>query len=892
MNPEKIRLETQSLDKENWRLWGPYLSERSWGTVREDYSANGDAWNFFPHEHARSRAYRWGEDGMAGICDEQQRLCLALALWNGRDPILKERAFGLTGSEGNHGEDVKEYFFYLDAAPSHSYLKYLYKYPQAEYPYAKLVEENRRRTRLDPPFSLLDTGVFAENRYWDVEITYAKEALELLVARLTVTNRGPEAASLHILPTLWFRNTWSWVRPDEEAEPKPQLRAADAGGAAWAVTAGHHTLGDYFLYGRQQAQGLFTENETNTERLFGQPNSSPYVKDAFHRRVIQGEVAAVNPDQVGTKFAAWHQVTCGPGEAATIDLVLSKGPLAKPFGNSDEILDNRLYETDCFYAEILPGAGAEDARIFRQAMAGMIWGKQFFYFNVARWLDGDQIPPPVERKRGRNFNWRHLDAADVISMPDGWEYPWFAAWDLAYHCIVLSLVDVDFAKEQLDLLLESRYLHPSGQIPAYEWSFSDVNPPVHAAATLEVFRRERKQRGKGDLSFLRRVFNKLIMNYAWWLNRKDSEGQNVFEGGFLGLDNISVYDRSMPFPPGYSLKQADATGWMAMFSLNMTAIAIELAQAEPEYEDMAIQCYMQFLSIANAMGGHATNYLSLWDPVAGFFKDLMLLPDGSTHRIDAYSYVGLIPLFASEVEHPAFLAKVPRFSALLEKHAGGMFDTHIVCACPVTTNDQGEHLLSLADDSQLPRILYRLLDETQFLSDYGIRGLSRIHAEPRATGIIPGVEMALIEYEPGESKSDLFGGNSNWRGPIWLPINYFLLRALSRFHQYLGPDFKVALPGEENKEVNLEEAVGLIAERLVNIFRRNEQGVVPAHPPHSPFENDPHWQDLCLFYEYYHGDTGQGLGASHQTGWSGLVANLIKRKHPDQPSKWSRWLGF
>jgi hypothetical protein len=885
MNAENQRLEAQRLGEENWRLWGPYLGERAWGTVREDYSANGDAWNFFPHDHARSRAYRWGEDGMGGICDEQQRLCLALALWNGRDPILKERAFGLTPGEGNHGEDVKEYFFYLDASPSHSYLKYLYKYPQAEFPYALLAAESRRRSRLEPSINLLDTGVFSEGRYWDVEVVYAKESPESVHARITVTNRGPEDATLHLLPTLWFRNTWSWGDPEQA---KPQLRAIEPGRAAWAVTAAHPTLGNYYLYGKQPAQGLFTENETNFQRLFGGPNASPYVKDAFHRRIIQEEIDAVNPAQVGTKFAAWQVVECGPGEFASIELVLSSSPLKNPLAQIDAVLAQRQAEADGFYEEILPEANAEDARIFRQALAGMIWCKQFFYLNVARWLDGDQVPPPAERQRGRNHNWRHLDAADVISMPDSWEYPWFAAWDLAFHALVLSLVDIDFAKEQLELLLDARYLHPTGQIAAYEWSFADASPPVHAVAALEVFRRERRQRGQADLHFLRRVFNKLIMNFAWWVNRKDREGQDVFEGGFLGLDNISVYDRSMPLPPGYSLKEADATGWMAMFSLNMTAIAVELAQDDIAYEDIAIQCYNQFLSIANAIGGHTSRNLSLWDPEDKFFKDLLITPDGAIRRIDVYSYVGLIPLFASEIVRPAVLAKLPKFMAKLMKHAGGAFDAHIVCACPVTTNATGDHLLSIADDRMVSPILQRLLDEAQFLSGHGVRSLSRLHAERRDLGTLPGLGTALIEYDPGESRSDLFGGNSNWRGPVWLSINYFLLRALSRFHEYLGPDFKVPLPGAKDGEVNLEQVVDLLVERLINLFRRNAQGIIPAHPPDSPFQHDPHWQNLCLFYEYYHGETGQGLGAMHQTGWSGLVANLIKRKYPARPAKWWR----
>lgn len=872
MNQEKKRLEAQRLGKEDWRLWGPYLSERAWGAVREDYSPHGEAWEYFDHDQARSRAYRWNEDGMGGICDAGQRLCLAVSLWNGRDPILKERMFGLTGNQGNHGEDVKEYYFYLDATPSHSFLRYLYKYPQSAYPYRMLVEENRRRSRSEAPYGLLDTGVFADNRYWDVEVTYAKESPESIFVRIKIVNRGPEEASLHLLPTLWFRNTWSW----EDQEQKPHLQAAPSGAAAWAVEARHATLGSYYLYGKTKAKQLFTENESNTQLLFGAPNASPYVKDAFHELVIRGEQDVVNPAQTGTKFTAWHVLSCGPGEETTVELAFTSQAKKTAFKHIDDIFAARRREADAFYCELAPGAGREDALVYRQAVAGMIWCKQFYNYNVARWLDGDRILPPEERKEGRNRNWRHVKAMDIISMPDSWEYPWFAAWDLAYQCMVFAFFDVDFAKEQIELLLDWKYLHPNGQIPAYEWTFDDVNPPIHAIAALKVFRAERRQRGAGDLHYLRRVFNKLIMNYAWWLNKKDSDGLSVFEGGFMGLDNISVYDRSRPLPQGFSLKQADATGWMAMFALNMTGIALELAQEQSEYEDMAIQCYRQFLAIANSIAGHAANKLSLWDSAEGFFKDLLITPDGEYRRIDVYSYVGLIPLFACEIVLPDVLEKVPRFKAILEEHKGGIFDGHTICACPFTTNEHGERLLSLVDHTKIPHILRRLLDEKEFLSDHGIRSVSRIHAEKRELGKLSGVGDTLIEYEPGESTSSLFGGNSNWRGPVWMPINFSILQALTKFHRYLGPNFTVNAAAD--RELNLGEVVDLITGRLIDIFRRDEKGLIPCLPKESPFQYDPHWGELRLFHEYFHGETGLGLGASHQTGWTGLVANLIKRR--------------
>lgn len=884
MNREQQRLEDQHRNKADWRLWGPYLAERAWGTVREDYSPYGGAWEYFDHDQARSRAYRWNEDGLGGICDEQQRLCFALALWNGRDPILKERAFGLTGNQGNRGEDVKECYFYLDASPSHSYLRYLYKYPQREYPYAALVEENRRRSREVPPYSLIDSGVFGDDRYWDVEVRYAKNGPDEIHVQIEAHNRGPETAVLHLLPTLWFRNTWNW---GDAGAVKPRIAAIDApSGADYAAGAEHETLGRYQLYGRGEARTMYTDNESNTQRLWNIAPASPYVKDAFHRFVIDGETTAVNPAAEGTKFAAWHRLSVGPGGSARIDLVLSARPLARPFAETDTLFGTRLAEADQFYRELLPEATAEDARILRQSLAGMIWSKQFFNYDVERWIRGDQFPPPAARNNGRNARWQHLKASDVISMPDKWEYPWFAAWDLAFHCATLALVDVDFAKDQIELMVSDRYLHPNGQMPAYEWTFSDTNPPVHAMAALKAFRAERIQRGHADHAFLARVFHKLLMNYTWWINQKDGDGQNVFEGGFLGLDNISVFDRSRPLPQGYRLKQADATGWVAMFALNLVMMALELATRDHAYEEIAIQIYLQFLNIANTVAGYTGTGVPLWDPDAGFFKDLVITPDGTHHRIDVYSWVGLIPLFACEIVDERLLAKVPRFRKALSEHAGGAFRGNIICACPHATNARGEHLLSLVDAGKLPPILERLLNDAEFLSPHGIRAISRVHAEQRDLGVLPGVGQTMIEYVPGESNSGLFGGNSNWRGPVWMPTNYALVQALEKFHRYLGDGYTVRL-ASLGRDITLADAAALISERLVNIFRRDEQGRVPAFPEDSPHQRDPHWRDLCQFFEYFHGDNGLGLGAAHQTGWTGLVANLVQRSYrKDIPMFW------
>ena len=885
LNVERQRLENQRRGTENWRLWGPYLSERAWGTVREDYSAGGDAWNHFDHEQSRSRAYRWNEDGLGGISDEEQRLCFALALWNGADAMLKERAFGLSGKQGNRGEDVKECYFYLDATPSHAWLHYLYKYPQRAFPYTRLLEENARRSRRDPSFGLIDSGAFADNRYWDVEVLYAKAAPDQIHIRILATNRGEQEATLWLLPQLWFRNTWSW----SEDAAKPLLQAmTPPPGAAWAAQAEHPTLGDYTLYGRQPAVPLYTENETNQDRLWGCPNPNPYVKDAFHRYLVQGELMAVNPLQQGTKFCAAHQITVAPGQTGLIELVLSAAPLAQPFAQQT-VFTQRRAEADTFFKALLPKTSAEDGRILRQALAGMVWNKQFFNYEVSVWLDGDLSLPPEARKQGRNRSWRHFKASDVISMPDSWEYPWFASWDLAFHCAALALIDIDFAKSQVELLLHENYLHPNGQIPAYEWELSDANPPVHAMGALKVFRTERVQRGRGDIVFLKRVLHKLLLNYAWWINRKDPDGLNVFEGGFLGMDNISVYNRSEKLPPGFALKQADATGWMAMFSLQLTMMALEIAMEDPVYEDIAIQCFTQFLAIANSIAGHAGAGVSLWDEEDGFFKDLLVTPDDSVHRIDVFSWVGIIPLFACEVVDARILEKCPRFARLLREHQGGLFDGSTVCACPSHTNERGEHILALVSAPMLVKILPRLFNEAEFLSPHGVRSVSKHHATRRDLGHIPGIGSAIIEYMPGESNSPLFGGNSNWCGPVWMPTNYLLIQAIEKFHRFLGGAFTFPAPCLGGQAIDLKQAATLLADRLGNIFRRDRSGRIPAFAADSPHQSDPHWRELLLFHEYFHGETGQGLGAAHQTGWSGLVANLVMRRyHQDIPEFWRR----
>jgi hypothetical protein len=881
---ERQRLENQRHGGEDWRLWGPYLSERAWGTVREDYSPDGVVWDYFDHDQSRSRAYRWSEDGLGGISDKAQRLCFGLALWNGRDAILKERAFGLTGNQGNRGEDVKECYFYVDATPSHSWLHYHYKYPQSVFPYTQLVEENARRSRQDPPYGVIDSGAFANGRYWDVEIFYAKASPEELHIRILASNRSRDEATLWLLPQLWFRNTWSW---SEKQIEKPCLYAMPTpSAAAWAVAAEHPTLGTYHLYGQQQAELLYTENESNNSRLWDIPNAGPYVKDAFHRYLVDGDLTAVNPEQRGTKFGAAHKLTIGPGQTRILELVLSSAPRPQ-LSDHGRIFSQRRDEADIFFRALRPEATTQDHRILRQALSGMIWNKQFFHYDVSAWLEGDGATPPSSRKHGRNHNWRHFKASHVISMPDTWEYPWFAAWDLAFHCAALALIDVDFAKEQIELLLNENYLHPNGQIPAYEWAFDDVNPPVQAMGALKVFRAERVQRGKGDTAFLKRVLHKLLLNHTWWVNLKDATGMNVFEGGFLGLDNISVYDRSQALPTGYTLKQADATGWMAMFSLQLTVMALEIAVEDPAYENIAVQSYTQFLAIANTIAGHTGAGVSLWDDVDGFFKDLVVEPNGDVHRIDVFSWVGIIPLFACEVVDARLLENRDRFKALLWEHKGGMFDGSIICACPVDTNERGEHLLSLVTPSMFVKMLPRIFDEGEFLSSFGVRSVSRRHATEQNLGNIPGIGNAVIHYVPGESDSELFGGNSNWRGPIWMPTNYLLIQAIEKMHRYLGDAFTFPAPCLNGYQINLKYAANMLAERLADIFRRDDSDLIPTFPADSPHQTDPYWRDLLLFHEYFHGETGQGLGAAHQTGWTGLVASLVMRRYrTDVPEFW------
>ena len=872
MTAEHARLEETRARRVHWRRWGPYLADRQWGTVREDYSAHGTAWDYFPHDHARSRAYRWGEDGILGISDNHQRLCFAVALWNGRDPILKERFFGLTGSEGNHGEDVKEQYFYLDNTPTHSYMRGLYKYPQPPYPYARLVEENRRRDRGQPEFELLDTGIFDGERYFDVTVEYAKAAADDVLIRITVANRGSERAELHLLPTLWFRNTWSW----DAGAPRPRVAATGAG----TIEADHGTLGRRWLLCEGDATLLFTENDTNCARLFDGPNNTPYVKDAFHEYVVHGRTEAVNPARTGTKAAAYYRLTLAAGATATVRLRLTDvGPNGNAFGPSfDAGFSQRRQEADEFSATVVPARLSEDARnVMRQALAGMLWTKQWYHFDVRRWLDGDpaQPAPPSERARGRNAEWTHLYNDDVVSMPDKWEYPWYAAWDLAFHTIPLALVDPDFAKEQLVLFLREWYMHPNGQIPAYEWAFGDVNPPVQAWAAWRVYKIDKRSRGTGDREFLERVFQKLLLNFTWWVNRKDPEGRNIFQGGFLGLDNIGVFDRSAPLPTGDHIEQSDGTAWVAMFSLNMLAIALELAQDNAAYEDMASKFFEHFLRIAEAMSGMGLDGIDLWDEADGFFYDVLHTPDGG-RPMKVRSLVGLVPLFSALVVEPEQLARVPRFARRMQWFLENRPDlARLVTAQPMD-DMRNRRLLSLVGPDRLVRVLRTMLDEREFLSPFGIRALSRHHAEHPYVLDVEG-RAHRVDYEPAESASGLFGGNSNWRGPIWFPMNFLIVEALQRFDHFYRGELKVELPTGSGRVMTLWEAAAELSRRLSRIFLRDGRGRRPVHGGAGRFATDPHWRDLVLFYEYFHGDNGAGVGASHQTGWTGLVAKLLQQ---------------
>jgi len=848
-----------------WRRWGPYLSERQWGTVREDYSSDGEAWSYFTHDQARSRAYRWGEDGIAGISDEKQRLCFALALWNGRDPILKERMFGLTNREGNHGEDVKEYYFYLDSTPTHSYMKYLYKYPQGEFPYGDLVAAGHARGRRDPEFELLDTGVFDEDRYFDVFVEYAKVGPEDVLIEITAHNRGPEEATLHLLPTLWFRHTWSWAG----GTAVPGLRAAPG-----AIRADHEQLGTHWLYFAADTPTLFTENDTNNERIFGSRNTTPYVKDGIDRRVVHGDTAAVNPENTGTKAAVHHVLTVPAGDSATIRLRLTDAELADPWQEFGQILDTRRTEADIFYEDVTPDGSSEDERrLVRQALAGMLWSKQYYHLDVERWLAEHGVDPLGSDPRVRNSAWYHMVNDEIMSMPDTWEYPWFAAWDLAFHSIALSLVDISFAKSQLDLLLRRLYLHPNGQIPAYEWNFGDVNPPVHAWATLFVYELEKHRTGRGDRAFLENSFQKLMKNFTWWLNRKDPDGNNVFQGGFLGLDNIGVFDRSAELPTGGRLDQADGTAWMALYCQNLLEIAIELAADNPVYVEQAQTLFEHFAWIAVATNRIGKDNESLWDEEDGFFYDVLRLPDGSATRLKVRSLVGLIPLAATSVVGGWADRRFPE----LVVGAKEFVDRHPAVEALVHSQPtmgpgvDGRHLFALFGEDRLRRILARMLDEDEFLGPHGIRSLSRHHAAHPYTFQVHEKTYG-VGYLPGESDSDMFGGNSNWRGPVWFPVNILLIRALLNLHAYHGDTFTVECPTGSGRRLNLYEVAHEISDRLTSTFLRGGDGHRPVHGTQPQFAKDPHWQDLLLFYEYFHGDTGAGLGAAHQTGWTGLAA--------------------
>jgi len=877
---EEIRLEESASRRVHWKRWGPYLSERQWGTVREDYSEYGNAWDSFPHDHARSRAYRWGEDGLGGICDRRQILCFALALWNGRDPILKERLFGLTGSEGNHGEDCKEYYFYLDSTPTHSYMRFLYKYPQREFPYAWLAEENRKRGRGAPEFELADTGVFEGNRYFDVCVEYAKAAAEDILIRVQVTNRAAEPAELTLLPTLWYRNTWSW---DHDAQ-KPLLRRGPSNHEWSSIHAAGTRYGDRYLYAEGHPEQVYTENETNARRLWGQENATRFAKDGINDYIVLGSREAVNPAHYGTKSAFIYRLQVDAGQTQTVELRLSDHAVntefQTPFGTAfDRIFEERAREADEFYDRVIPGPlSADAALVMRQALAGLLWSKQFYHYDIRRWLDGDpaQPKPPQGRRHGRNSDWTHLYNADIISMPDKWEYPWYAAWDLAFHCIPLAMVDADFAKEQLILMLREWYMHPNGQIPAYEWAFGDVNPPVHAWAAWRVYKMEKKRKGTGDRAFLERVFHKLLLNFNWWVNRKDAEGRNIFQGGFLGLDNIGVFDRSAPLPTGGHLEQSDATSWMGMYCLNLLTIALELAQENPAYEDVASKFFEHFVYICAAMNNIGGEGITLWDEQDGFFYDVLHLPDNQHVPMRVRSLVGLIPLFAQETlefkEYSHLEGFQRRMRWFLENRP------ELAQYVEWTETDQGHrrYSLSLVNRDRLRRVLGYMLDESEFLSPHGIRSVSRRH---KANPFVMHVNGSAhcVDYEPAESSSGLFGGNSNWRGPVWFPVNYLIIESLQKHHYYLGDKYRVEFPARSGNRVHLGCVAAELSRRLVRIFLEDQEGRRPVHGGNALFQNDPNWRDLPLFYEYFHGDNGAGIGASHQTGWTALVAKLLQQ---------------
>jgi hypothetical protein len=906
LSAEEKRLEDARDRKSHWKRWGPYLSERQWGTVREDYSEHGTAWDYFPHDQARSRAYRWGEDGLGGISDRHQRICFALALWNGKDAILKERLFGLTGSEGNHGEDVKEYYFYLDSTPTHSYMKFLYKYPQAAFPYTRLIDENRRRGKQEPEFELIDSGVFDDDRYFDVTVEYAKASPEDILIRITACNRGATEADLHLLPTVWFRNIWSWRNGTE----RPVLsREAEQPVGATVIRIEEGTYRKRWLVCEGEPELLFTENETNNHRLFGVPDRALYVKDGINSYVVDRQHDAVNPELTGTKGSALYQMHIAGGASQVLRLRLtdqnpnvpatvssktrvgrpprSLGAAAAPasvvtdksFGTPfDQIFLQRIAEADEFYARRMPSGLSKDAQcVQRQAFAGLLWSKQFFHYDVNAWIEGDPTgpPPPNSRQYGRNREWRHLYNADVISMPDKWEYPWYAAWDLAFHCIPLAQIDPDFAKEQLTLFMREWYMHPNGQLPAYEWAFGDVNPPVHAWACWRVYKIEKRIRGVADRAFLEHAFHKLLLNFTWWVNRKDAEGMNVFQGGFLGLDNIGVFDRSAPLPTGGHIEQSDGTSWMGMYCLNMLAIALELARENPAYEGVASKFFEHFVYIAHAMNDLGGEGISLWDEQDGFYYDVLHLPDGGHFPMRVRSIVGLIPLFAVETLEPEIIDMLPGFKRRMQWFIDNKPELreHVF---EVGTPKGTRRLLSIVNTDRLPRVLRYMLDESEFLSDYGIRALSRVHRDKpfmlQANGM-----THRVNYEPAESSTGLFGGNSNWRGPIWFPINFLLIESLQKFHHVLGDQCHVEFPTGSGEQKNLWQVAGELSRRLARIFLRGPDGRRPVFGNVNKFQSDGLWNDYVPFHEYFHGDTGAGVGASHQTGWTGLIAKLIEQ---------------
>lgn len=884
---EQSRLEEERTGKAAWKKWGPYLSERQWGTVREDYSEGGNAWDYFTHDQARSRTYRWGEDGLAGISGDRQLLCFSLALWNGKDPILKERLFGLTNSEGNHGEDVKEYYFYLDSTPTHSYMKYLYKYPQAAFPYSDLVDTNRRRSKNEFEYELLDTGVFNDDRYFDVFVEYAKAGPEDILVKITAVNRGPEAAQLHLLPTLWFRNDWAeWLATP--AGQKPKISQVEGVKGASTALAVHMDMGDYTLSCEGDVPLLFTDNETNRELLHLEgENESRYLKDGINNYVIKGQLDAINPEKTGTKMAANYQFTIEAGQSATVRVRLAHLPdelsteankQSDFFGTAfDDIMATRLQEADEFYRSVTPpSVSPEAAAVMRQAIAGMLWSKQYYFFDGDKWLAEHRANPLQGGNREfRNKEWFHMMNEDIISMPDKWEYPWYAAWDLAFHTLPLSIVDPDFAKSQMKLMLRGVYLHPSGQLPAYEWNFSDVNPPVHAWATLFLHRTEQALRGETDIDFLRAAFNKLLLNFTWWVNRKDRFGKNVFEGGFLGLDNIGVFDRSAPLPTGGYLEQADGTAWMALFTQNMAELAVELASEDPIYEDMVLKFVEHFYYIAAAM--NRSDQEGMWDEEDGFYYDLLRLPDGSAQKLKVRSMVGLLPLCATTVVEAWQRERIPHAFANLQMRVERMPELleHIHPTGPGHYGVAERGMMALVNPERLRRILTKMLDENEFLSPYGIRSLSKFH-EQHPYVFNAGGQEYRVDYLPGESNTGMFGGNSNWRGPVWMPVNVLIIRALLQFYAFYGDNFKIECPTGSGNLMNLFEVSKEISDRLTRIFLPDGNGRRPVYGGTEKFQTDPHWRDNILFYEYFHGDNGAGLGASHQTGWTGLVAKLIQ----------------